>query len=242
MKHHRISTLSAAAVTFALAGSMAHAEMMTLAPSQEAIVRGGSNSGNVQSTATALPIKNDTGSTNNTTRKLYLEFDLTAFQASGDTADSASVIFDIFNLESSAVDGDLTFWVLNPGSDDWNQSTITFDNAPANTPAGDVFLEGTMANQMTQIGSANINATDNPIGSTFAFSNAALTNLVNTFPESSLTIGVTYEENLTVGIASTANPDALSGPVLSIVTSVPEPASLSLLAIGGLLLLPRKRG
>lgn len=187
-----------------------------------------------------LRVKNDPGGAWH--RKTWIRYDLS--QLTGHSAVDASLLLTLF--EAAGTDETITINVsmLNDGDpgESWDESSLTWNNAPGNhTTSGSALLGNT-----TLLGSFTF-ITPAAAGDYFTFSSPALADAINADSDELLTL-ILHPQTpalASMGVASRENidlegPPNFFGPRL-VVTTVPAPTTLALLALGGLGLLLRRR-
>lgn len=221
-----------------LSFSTATATMITTA--KDAYIRSGAAASNFGS-ATLDQIKRQDGGA--FTRKSYFGFDLSGLPAApiasatfslnfvdsllGSTAPSLAYGFELFGLSNQALDG-------------WGESTITWNNAPANQ-ANNLLT----ASMVTSLGTFNL--TGKGVGG-YNFSSQALVDFLNSDTNDLATLILlrttnepTTANNYVHAVASREHA-TVAGASLTI-TAVPEPSTLLLVGAGlvGLGIIHRRR-
>ena len=175
--------------------------------------------------------------------KSYMRFDISGLSQAVDSA-----TLSLVHATSSNTEGDETFDIdvygLNNGTTGettWTETGIKWENAPGepgNDPADNAFENATL------LGTITVDVS-NGLGTTYTLSSAALVTFLNAggLTDDEVTIMLTAQDLDTnsegVNFASRNN-TTYAAPKLSM-TEVPEPATMSLLGIGGLLALVRRR-
>lgn len=190
----------------------------------DAYVRGGSNSGNNYGASGNITIKN--GGNSSYLRKGYLRFDLTDVDSE---IFQAGVMFDVTTRDGGEHSVNV-FGLLDGAGDFWDESTMTWDDAPAN--AGGDSLVGS---EVVALGSFIV--PDDPAGGSVIFSSDELTDFLNddTNDLASLIL-VRDSSNSSWNLAfSSKENSTYDAPMLLMVTAaaVPEPATFALWAILG---------
>ena len=191
-----------------------------------------------------------TAANNDGRRKPYLRFDLSSLPANAVvTSAEFRITGNFFNTNSAPG----IFYGLNDGASGdetvanggWGESTsdpntLTWDNAPGNDTSGDGFITA----NLTSLGTGTLQQRAN--GPT-TLSNASLVNFLNADTNDRVTIMLNRTDNAggSTDIAfypkEAAGETGFEAPSLEI-TYIPEPGSLSLLAVsGGVMLLRRRR-
>lgn len=198
--------------------------------------------------------------TSGSNRKSYIRFDSSAVTGSVLSA-TLNLIVSVNNgggsnpLNPDPQSFTLNVYGLNDGAtagggklgEDWAESSITWDNAPAN------IASGTGAGQLVSTGSGTANGgqavflgqlditTSDSVGAVVSFSNAALVNFLNTDTNGVVTIiisaqgwtgggGTSSQSSANLGFAPKES-TTYAAPSLSVVT-VPEPTTAALLSLG----------
>ncbi|MEM6504578.1 MAG: DNRLRE domain-containing protein [Planctomycetota bacterium] len=203
-----------------------HADAEVITATQDAHIRNGSNANTNYGNDPILQLK---PGSNSFFRTIYLDFDVSSVALS--SVISAELDLDIESVSGGA---DLSYKVFGFTSPAWDESTITWNNAPfASTSATATF--GTDLGGGTIVFASDDNLT---------FSSTELTDFVKSSSGTvSLIIHPTdMDGNVNLNFHSSEllngdpNPNA---PTLTL--TVPEPGSLALLGLGGLLIARRRR-
>jgi len=167
-------------------------------------------------------------------RKAYIRFDLSAL---GELK-ALDATLTLVALEE--INGAATFNVfgLNDGAtgEDWGETTITWDNAPANdhTSGSGVTSDATLLGQFT------VPDVSGPVSITF--SNPSLASFLNKDTDDLATLIITRAtggNSLNTGCFVAREHATLAPPTLEIV--IPEPSTLALLGLLGLAVFGRRR-
>ena len=191
-------------------------------------------------------VKNDMG---NTVNKAYGKFDLSTV-----TTDRTSATFEITQALTYGVpEGQPAVWVTevyalddNATGQDWNESTITYNNAPANINSAGVgaFPETEFfdLNQSSVVGSYIFDVNGGVVGTVYSFSSAALLAAVNNDTDNLLTLMLTSTTFSGGGQHLASKEHAtLLGMRLVLGPEVPEPGTFCLLGIGWMFLVGYRR-
>ena len=176
-------------------------------------------------------------------RKSFIEFTLPALPA-GEVINSAT--FSVFDLETESgknlgVSNERivqVFGVTDESVEGFDEATVTYANAPGNAADGSSAAPAAT----TLLGTLDIGASQTA-NQARSLSNAALADFLSSDTNGTVTFALVSTDNngmSTISFGSSENA-TISGPALSVVTVVPEPATTSLLAAGGLLALRRRR-
>ena len=214
----------------------ASAQAVVIDPEDDTRVYHGTPTGNEGATNN-LTVKADSASLND--YKPYMRFDLSSFTP---TITSASLDL-IAQGEAMEANDVLTVNVygLNDGTageTTWTEGGITWNNAPGNVTTSDAgFVNSTL------LGTFDVTDNGSIVGTTYSFSSAALITFLNADTNNKVTIMLSSAE----GSGDDADANYVSfagfehatydGPKLTV---IPEPATMGLLGIGGLLALVRK--
>lgn len=183
-----------------------------------------------------IAVKHDTGLPGNN-RKGYIRFDLTSITdpivdaslgliyawRSGDRPANPSTYY-VYGL----IDG-------HPG-ENWNESTITWNNAPANdrNSAG-----GFLAAETIFLGSYELSFPGTEAGDEILFTSNELVSFLQNDTDGLVTLMLTRQQrNFSIESFASKESALWSAPTLSV--TVPEPATIAILSLGGLLLRRRR--
>jgi len=239
----------AAALVIAHGGAAARAASMSLEAEDDNYVRGGWSSmrQTVQDSGGSgddIYLKESDSGDNNTEfeRRGFAKFDLAGQNA--DATEAATLSFTVIGLAdtSGSSSATLDVWALNSGftgATDWSEGSIHWDNAPANGASNGSSPYFTSDATMIEDGLA-ITSTDVTNGTLFEINIA----LLSDYLQSDDTVTVMFmadasDNDQEINIASSEHA-TVAGPTLEF-ELVPEPASLALLAVGGFVMLPRRR-
>ncbi|MEM6332058.1 MAG: DNRLRE domain-containing protein [Planctomycetota bacterium] len=241
MLKHPLAVLSIAACVIAAPVS---ASVITLDPSADAFVRGGSNANNTQNGTAAQNLLVLPGNDLSFARKTYIRFDLTTI--TGPVADAELTLeFTFANTASGGLP--INIYAINDGvagEDNWSEAGLTWNNAPSNLTTGSTsqVAAGVIAAETTLIDSITPTGPEIAGGATYVIDTAALLSALQADTNDAITFVITGNagSNSPVRplIASRENP---GGGGASLAVVIPEPASLSLLAAGSLWMATRRR-
>ena len=186
--------------------------------------------------STDLTIKGGTGTT---TRKIYLRYDLSSL--AGTDALGAALNFDVtLNNGGGTPAGpaeDFTvevFGLLNGDPDElWNEATINWNNAPANTTDNNLVLA-----EVVSLGSFIVPASVAPYG--VMFSSAALVDFINADTNGVATFILRRSAGGSANLIFGSDESSANAPRLSLLVAVPEPAT-GLLGLLSAMVLARRR-
>lgn len=166
--------------------------------------------------------------------KSYIKFDVPS-----DLLTINSVTLRLTNRDAEGGDNDgdpVEIWALPDGYDDWDEAILDWDQATAsyaNDPSGHYFTAG------EAVGSGTCNA-GKGVPTDFALDVTKMQNLVDADTDGLITL--TVAAIVTSYWADSENGDAAMRPMLTWDYEViPEPATLSVLVLGGLACLRRRR-
>lgn len=203
------------------------AQAVTILATDDAFIRGTTQADNNFGSAATLTV-NPNSPINSSTRKVYIQFDLSSLNVSQIT----DATLDLVTTGDTQGALTMALWSLNDlnAGENWDQSTITWNNAPENDTSDAVNLLG----GATQLGSFAYPA--NSSGDTVSISLAGVlstlqadTNDVVTFILAGDSVG-----GNTFHAFQSLEAGAGTGPVLN-VTLIPEPSTYAAL-FGGLVL------
>ena len=206
-------------------------------------VRGGSEAGNVQDANSSLVVKGDSNAFYR--RKSYVKFDLSAWRP--DAEASATFTFALLDNSGDGTGSLVEVFGLDPGftpgsgilGTNWAESAITWNNAPANDTGGQQFTSA--ATYLADVWMPY----STPAGTAFSVTVPRLGDYLQADDTVTMLIAVGKNSSGSVltgrlSYLDNSENDAYPGPQLAF-THIPEPASLSLLALGGLALLRRRK-
>jgi hypothetical protein len=192
-----------------------------------------------------------------------LRFDLTPAQLGGNRADIASAALKLVYARNGPHSSSFDIYGVLPtitGEDNWDESTISFNNAPGMTFDGDTSTRGINAADTTLLGSVSFTSLSKPAtvaaidsdSGVITFSNAALVSFLQQADSDdmvSFIITVTNEGNTQFRLGTkeatsleSTSPVGVAGDFAArLVVEVPEPASLMLVGAGAALLLAGRR-
>lgn len=222
--------------------SFSSAEAISITAAQDAYVQSGTSANANFGNATLDQVKRQDSS--NFTRKSYLGFDLSGMG----TFPVATASLDFMFVDSGAGSTNSgtnyqfeVFGLINEVFDSWLESTITWNNAPANQANNGI-------NSMMAASLGTFSLTGKGLGA-YSFTSQALVDFLNndsndfaTFIVRRNTNQPSTAQNYVHAFASSEN-TSFAGPRLN-VTTVPEPSTFLFVGAGlvGLGLLRRRRG
>ncbi len=187
-------------------------------------------------TGSVVGIKSDTFAIFNS-RKGYFRFDISDF-----AGPIESVAFELVyaGKGSDSVADPSTYYVygLNNGhaGEAWSETGITWNNAPGNNRNS---RSGVLAAEASLLGTFDIHFSAIDVGYKAMFESAALLDFVKADTDGLVTLIVGRQQrNFRVELFASKEHALLNAPALNI---VPEPATLSFLALGGTALLRRRQ-
>ena len=208
------------------------ANAITLQADADAYVRGGGNSGTTNGTFNDLLVANSSV-TDDDDFVTYLRFDLSGI--SGTISNATIMLTESFDFAHTITEYEINVrWLFHSQGDKWDESAITWDNAPGTLPGTTPFL----GNWFIPVSAA--------VGDTHSFSSPSLDFLLNNDlgPDQLATVVLSADQAEHAAFASREHP-TLAGPTLTFAVDgqVPVPASLPLAigALGGMALLANRR-
>ena len=170
-------------------------------------------------------------------RKGYFRFDISAFAG---PIESVSFELAYSSMTSDYGADPSTYYVygLSDGhaGEDWGELDITWNNAPGNDKSS---KSGVLSSQAMLLGTYDVQFSTISAGDKVTFSSDALLDFVNADTDSLVTLIVgRQQQNTRIELFASKENASFEAPALSI---VPEPATMSVLALGGLAMLRRRR-
>lgn len=222
----RTLTLVALSVLL-VAGSAIGGPIVTVESVQDSFVRAGSYANDVQNPdAGTIFIKHDTNVSYR--RKGYVKFDLSSLEYDPDQ--SAVLTFRYGGSGSGSGTGqNILAWALKPGTAgfDWDESTITWNNAPANNTGNSSFLASGADPLETGYGFWV------PYNETLGAIDTVTIPRLGDYIQADGTVTILLEPRSDAGVRQTSLTSSenteFPGPELTF--SVPEPATLTLLGL-----------
>lgn len=224
-----------------LVSSTVNAATITTAIGQGAdvYVRSGSSANDNFNSDARLIFKDAGGSPSDFSRKSYLKFDLSSTASGGSVPEFADASLEITvngfgeTWPNPNIDHVVSIYGLNDFAvgNDWDENSITWNNAPANDPnSGADFLA-----DMNYLGDLIIPTTIN-LGDTLSFSNVGLIGFLNSDTDGKVTFAIVDAITAVSGVTFVTKEDGtFAAPTLQL-TAVPIPAPFLLLgtALAGL--------
>jgi hypothetical protein len=216
-------------------GATARATLLNPTDDNKVLRRTVSQGDTVQPNGTSFALKvASTGQSN--ARIGYLKFDLSSFASITDP-----VTFTVTSNATATADFTLQLYGLlsgDPTGFNWTEDTITYNNRPAYNDTSGVLVDTTLAPRLATNQTVTI-PNNSLAGTSASFTFSGLENLRQSDNTATLILLVSSQSSNTPSLGINSSEAATGQPTLDV--TVPEPASVGLLAVGAVASLARRR-